>query len=628
MLFHRLLVLAMITATVAAEVATAPVVVVASEDADWQATARQLAASPYGALWRDPKLAPARARLAALVEERIAGSGIGIAELVDDLAAMRTDVLVGGAEAGSRFAIRLPRTAPKVLAALDGLPAETVKAMGSVRWARVDDWLVFGMDAPPTLPAAIGGVSGASRSLIDLDALAVLPDAAGPVAALAAFGASRFEVASAFTADGSRDEGTITGAAGRRLPLADLDAAALACFPADALSIVALGIDGPALDAAVTASAQAAPAFASAVAEAERELAAAGMGDLRALLRASGGTCAYAVTPGSPFPAISLLLPASPELDRVAEALAERAGVDISQARTAAIALPLPPQMPMLLQARRTATHWLVSSDAQVIDRAASPGAGGFDLAARCGDLPQGRAPRAIAWQDNAALTRLAQGMLGMAMGELAKGGAQQKQDAQLAHTALGVIAGHLPSSLTVIVDDGGATRIRARNGVMQMSMVAMTAGALLPAIAATRNAARKSKSGNQMRQLCLACLVSANEQDGAWPKSLAAMLADPAMEGQIGEHLLRAPNPPHTPYLYVRPDPAADSDQPVLVEDPACNGGKGSMVAYADGHVSFVEGDAVWREAQRLAVLPHAATDGISREDWSTLLPIVPPAE
>ncbi len=50
------------------------------------------------------------------------------------------------------------------------------------------------------------------------------------------------------------------------------------------------------------------------------------------------------------------------------------------------------------------------------------------------------------------------------------------------------------------------------------ISIIAILAGMLLPAIGMVREAARKSSCGNNQRQIVLAMLVYAHENDGVWP--------------------------------------------------------------------------------------------------------------
>lgn len=92
--------------------------------------------------------------------------------------------------------------------------------------------------------------------------------------------------------------------------------------------------------------------------------------------------------------------------------------------------------------------------------------------------------------------------------------------------------------------------------------------------------------------------------------------------DGELVDKIFQSPGHPEikNPFLYIRPDPRAKATQPILVQDPACNRGKGSVVCYADGHIGFVKGVGLWAEAQRLAALPKAAIkeQGIETSDWT----------
>jgi len=55
-------------------------------------------------------------------------------------------------------------------------------------------------------------------------------------------------------------------------------------------------------------------------------------------------------------------------------------------------------------------------------------------------------------------------------------------------------------------------------------------------------------------------------------------------------------------------------------VENPACNQGLGSEVAYGDGHVLVVPGVQLWQQAQQLMRLPAIATTGIAFAQWQVV--------
>ncbi len=59
---------------------------------------------------------------------------------------------------------------------------------------------------------------------------------------------------------------------------------------------------------------------------------------------------------------------------------------------------------------------------------------------------------------------------------------------------------------------------------------------------------------------------------------------------------------------------------QPVLVQDPACQLARGSLVGLVEGRVEFQAGARYWQEAGRLLALPEARADGVEASQWTNL--------
>jgi len=142
------------------------------------------------------------------------------------------------------------------------------------------------------------------------------------------------------------------------------------------------------------------------------------------------------------------------------------------------------------------------------------------------------------------------------------------------------------------------------------------------PLVTRPANAIR-SKSANNAREIVLAALVYANEHNDVWPKDLAELRQE---DPGLNPNFFQSPGAPTlvNPYCYVRPVPTTISDQPVLVEDPTCEHGTGSIVCYADGHIVYSHDLQLWNQAKRLAALPKATLQGVDRHDWglSTAIP------
>lgn len=134
---------------------------------------------------------------------------------------------------------------------------------------------------------------------------------------------------------------------------------------------------------------------------------------------------------------------------------------------------------------------------------------------------------------------------------------------------------------------------------------------------------ARRAVIGRNERQLLIGCIAySSEDPHKAWPVDMRSLIV--WSQGDLSDKLLKVrwhADLEH-PILYVRPTSTAPSQQPVILSDPACDRRGKVMVAYADGHVAPIsdpeQAKAVWAEAQRLATLPKALAEGISKSDWT----------
>jgi RNA polymerase sigma factor (sigma-70 family) len=134
---------------------------------------------------------------------------------------------------------------------------------------------------------------------------------------------------------------------------------------------------------------------------------------------------------------------------------------------------------------------------------------------------------------------------------------------------------------------------------------------------------AQPVQARDQMRELSLAILTYSLDQNECYPDNLAELMkwAKDNLPDLTDKALIDPGHPEiRQPFLYVRPlGKRVPSYQPILVQDPACNLGAGSLVVYADCAVRFVKGTDLWDEAQRLAALPkaHIRDQGIEATDW-----------
>lgn len=601
----------------AGEASPPPVISITAPDL--ARSAQRLSAGPYGAIWRLPAVQKLRDEMA-----RTPGADPAWMALAERVQEARAELTLRAEDPQPRLALRLP-------AGADPQAPEGAQAV------RSGDWWLLGEpgDALAVPPPAPGPDSADLRLAIDLPAIAASlePEAATRYrAVLGVLGLTRIEAEATAGADGVRERLVAPGA---RLPLRAVDAAALAGFPAKPMGIVATGIDGAALVRTVHAVATAAGGT-DGLAVADKALRAQLAIGLDDLLRGFDGTIVLATTPGSPMPGMTLTLPAAPQTDALVQVLLGLLRQDgekaVAEARSNPVVVPLPNGTPVLLSLRRTATRWIVSTDQALILELGQDAPPAFPVAAT---WPKADGAVSLAWGDTRAQMQMIAGLLPMALMQVRDDGVRRQ--VQLAQQALFAALPHLRPSVMVTRQDAAGLRIDGENGLITgIFPVSIGAGMALPAISLARESARRANAGSNMRQICLAMLAYGTDYDGRWPADFAEVKK--YADGELVDKLFQSPGHPEIadPFLYVRPDPRAKSNQPVIVQDPACNRGKGSLVVYGDGHVAFVKGVALWAEAQRLAALPKAKIpeQGIEMSDWTvdteTGLPtgVAPPAD
>lgn len=479
--------------------------------------------------------------------------------------------------------------------------------------------LDFDDGAPVAWPAALATGDADAVAVLHTDAMA------------RAFGLIGQRVQRAFALGAWRGEFRITPKAYRetmeltaRWPtFAPIDVAQLRGLPRAALFGGAIGLDGFALEEWALAVAGDLPELTLGLATLDDRCAEQGLPPFTDALFGATGTAWLAILPGAPFPTVTLALPGGTGVDTFIDALGTQAMVDLAPARDAAVMLPMPPGFPIPVMLRRSASHWILSTDMLAIEDFAAGAGAAFDdtgIAA----LAAGASPVGLVWSDNRLTFQQLAGFMGMAQAALQNAPPDQKEQFALTVTMMREMGALLPPSLGVITVDATTLRVRGENLIFNMGLWGgVGAGLTIPAILSVRAKADETRSANQMRQLLTAMVAWSIDHDGEFPPTLAALAAD---QGLI-EAMLRSPLAnadealPH--YLYVRPHGEVASWQPVLLENPARNPAGMLLVCQADGSIRKFRGgaaQAVWAEALRLAALPKAAADGISTEDWAAV--------
>ncbi|MBN8524983.1 MAG: hypothetical protein J0M02_06595 [Planctomycetes bacterium] len=138
------------------------------------------------------------------------------------------------------------------------------------------------------------------------------------------------------------------------------------------------------------------------------------------------------------------------------------------------------------------------------------------------------------------------------------------------------------------------------------------------PAMSATWRAAGESAARTRMARILGRCLSFRKATGDQWPRDIEDLRA--WAKDLTDDDFAAAGRPDiRLPFRYVPAAPGAPVDQPVLVEDPACRDGMGSLVGFADGHIEYRAGPAHWNEARRLQGKPGIREHGVAADDWAT---------
>lgn len=121
------------------------------------------------------------------------------------------------------------------------------------------------------------------------------------------------------------------------------------------------------------------------------------------------------------------------------------------------------------------------------------------------------------------------------------------------------------------------------------------------------------------VREVLKRARAFATATSGHWPRDMADLRARiPDLDATYFDCTGRPDL--DVPFIYVQPAAGAPDEQPVLVQHPELQGGRGSLVGYIDGRVEFRDGGLYWQEARRLASLPAVLDQGASPADWTVM--------
>lgn len=128
---------------------------------------------------------------------------------------------------------------------------------------------------------------------------------------------------------------------------------------------------------------------------------------------------------------------------------------------------------------------------------------------------------------------------------------------------------------------------------LIMIPIMAIILAMLLPAIATAREQARRVACASNEKQLALACVIYAQDYDGLLPQSFDQL----SKYGVTSDKLLKCPSDPDaagSSYELMLAGRKLNeikepSTTPLVTESPGNHHGRGSNVAYADGHVQWV---------------------------------------
>ena len=592
-------------------------------------------AGPYGAIWRLPELAFMRDLIAEKTNRFMHDTGVDFPTALADLRRVVIRDLATKDDAGlplleETIAFHFPHHAKAVQQALI---KDTLKWGELFPSTLVGEWVVFGPVPKNVAELAISGAPKAnekgsekgeadvSSSMASTNLVEALNNSKLPpdmLDSLQAFSLPAMTQSIRFDEHGTSE---VTRLADCHPPLMAVDLRELSMLPRDQLMVGACGVDGARVEQLLKAWSQDYPALAARLSAFDQEADKNGYSTWQPLAHGWKGTLWFAISPGAPFPTVTVGFSGSAELDAMMIKLAEAGQVNLADARKEALVLPTPPKFPFLIQVRRTATQWVISTDQQVMDAIESGTAGGWSIA----NLPKGSAPVGLFMQDNKAVVRTMLGYLPMlapllaqARGDGADSAKSLISDVAKIMSALSV---HLPASSGFVEQDANGVTIRGNNVTVAVMQTAVMAGILLPPIGIARSMARRAQSGKNMTQI-YGSMIGWSAINDRWPPPSFAELAKAQSLPKV---LFSSPSNPSVvnPYLFVTPIEDPSSQQPVLLEDPACNKGTGINICFGDAHVQWIKAPAaqrIWQEALRLAALPKAKNGGIELADWSAV--------
>jgi hypothetical protein len=494
---------------------------------DVQRSLTRFDASIYGTLWKDPQMAPLRAKLLASMDEQAGELGFKVSELLLSTrsAGLRLREFVANAhgdpEPRGDFMVDAGPLAERAFAAWQkgktSKPAEVAGAAGAfvadpkeqvviARFGTViagaNQGLLPSVWAPAA-DAADATMDCDTRKLVDaLIAVAGERQADELRAATAVISPylGRTTYRSTITEKGMLERLT---SANPCLWLVPVDRAQLDRLPATAMNALAVGMDGKQLWAAMRKPLLAAVAKERHCDEGEAltyldgNLAEAGLTiSFSELMEGLTGTFAIAIAPGAPFPTVTVQIPRTQALDAAITSLLGLINAEVP-AQGASTNVPIP-NMPLPLTLARDAGAWMLTSDPMHGD-AWLAGTGGF-LATPAAALACERGgPGAVllGCSDTASVLRTMIPYLAMGLGNLpGLEPAQRQAVMQLLQTA----AAKSGTGYVIAKPEEGGMAVEMRGLLTYSFFPAVLAAIAVPNLLESRISANESAAATSLK--------------------------------------------------------------------------------------------------------------------------------
>ena len=212
------------------------------------------------------------------------------------------------------------------------------------------------------------------------------------------------------------------------------------------------------------------------------------------------------------------------------------------------------------MQLRRTASHWVATSDLLVMDQLAANQPGGFVLPAPA----SGAAVRALYVQDNQSIAHLLSSYLPLVRASFPQAGTKAMAPVFAAvQRLLGAATPYLKASSAGLTQGSEGTLIMGENLELILVPLSLLGAYSIPVVIQSHDLARRKQTSTRIQTL----LAGLHTTDGTAPDTLAALAAN----AQLPANLLVSPDDPSAALPHFRRLSTGDRRESRLQPWPWC---------------------------------------------------------